>query len=75
MPHYYSHQSEMEIGVLPIYSFFIVKNESEFKHHSDTLSFSERLKEEINILHELAGITTTCEHDISQLLGHQSKQH
>lgn len=75
MPHYYSHQSEMEIGVLPIYSFFTVKNEYEFQHHSDTLSFPERLKEEINILRELSGITTTCEHDISQLPCHQSKQH
>jgi hypothetical protein len=64
--HYYDEQQEMEIGTNPSYSYRMVQNEGEFKEKSNRLSFTERLKEEIDMMRELAGITPASAHGTSQ---------
>lgn len=66
MPHYYDEQQEMEIGMNPSYSYRMVQNEGEFKAKTDRLSFTERLKEEIDLMRELVGLTPASVHGTSQ---------
>ena len=66
MPHYYDEQQEMEVGMIPSYSFRMVQNEGEFKEKKDRLSFTERLKEELDLMRELAGIIPASARGTSQ---------